>query len=125
MIFQSVDQLGVERGDIGRCAECAVIEVTPRTPCDLAEFARQKITEADAIEFSRACESDMVEIEIEAHANGVGRHEEIHIARLIQLDLRVACARAERAEHDGSSAPLAADQFGDRIDIIGGKSDDG
>ena len=44
---------------------------------------------------------------------------------LVDLYLLVAGARAQRAQHDGRSAALAADQFGDRIDLVGGKSDDG
>ncbi len=64
----------------------------------------------------------MVHIHVEAHADGVGRHQEIHIARLIQFDLGVAGARTERAQHHGGAAALAADHFGDAVDILGGKS---
>ena len=66
----------------------------------------------------------MIDVEVQSHADGVGGDEIIDVAVLEHLDLRIACARRQRAQHDGSAAMLAADQFGDRIDFIGRERDD-
>ena len=78
-----------------------------------------------AVEFSLLGEGDMVDIEIEPHADRVGGNEEIDIAVLVEFDLRVAGPRAERAENHGSASTLATDQLGDCIDLVSGKGDDG
>ena len=67
----------------------------------------------------------MVDVEIEAHADRVGGDEIVDVAGLVERDLGVAGARRQRAEHDGGAAALAADQLGDRIDLVGGEGDDG
>jgi hypothetical protein len=67
----------------------------------------------------------VIDVEIEAHADGVGGNEIFDVARLIELDLGVARARGERAEHHGGAAALAADQLGDRIDLFDGERDHG
>jgi hypothetical protein len=46
----------------------------------------------------------------------------IDVAGLEHLDLGVARARAERAQHHGGAAALAADQFGDGIDLVAEKA---
>ena len=66
----------------------------------------------------------MIDIKIEAHADRVGRDEKFDVARLIELDLGVARARRQRAEHDGRAAALAADQLGDRVDVLRRERDD-
>ena len=67
----------------------------------------------------------MIDVEIETHADGVGRHQIVDFARLIELHLRIARARRQRAEHDRGAAALAADQFADGINFIGRERDDG
>ena len=48
----------------------------------------------------------------------------VDIAVLIHVDLRVPRAWAERAHHDGGPALLAAEKFGNRIDVLDGKPDE-
>ena len=91
-------------------------------PGDLAELGRRQIAVALPVEFADAGEGDMIEVEIEAHADGVGGHQEIDVAVLVERDLGVARARAERAEHHRGAAPLPAHQFGDGIDLVGGET---
>ena len=67
----------------------------------------------------------MVQIHVEAHADGIGRDQIIDIARLVQRNLGVARARAERAHHYRRSAALAADHLGQPIDIVGRERDRG
>ena len=77
-----------------------------------------------AVELAHAGKGDVVDIEVEAHADGVGRHQEVDIARLIERHLRVARARRQRAQHHGGATALAADQFGDGIDFGSGEGDE-
>ena len=65
-----------------------------------------------------------MDIEIEPHADRVGRHEMVDIAVLEQFDLGIARPRAERSENDGRTAPLATDQLGNRIDLVRREGDD-
>ncbi len=67
----------------------------------------------------------MVDIHVQAHADGVGGHQEIDLAGLVEGDLGVAGAGAERAHHHRRAAALAADQLGDGVDRVGGEGDDG
>ena len=67
----------------------------------------------------------MVDVEVEPHADRVGGDEIIDIAGLVDLDLGVAGARRERAEHHGRAAALAADQLGDGVDLLDREGDDG
>ena len=78
-----------------------------------------------AVEFAVGGEGDVIDVEVEAHADGVGRHQEIDVAVLVERDLGVAGARRERAQHHGGAATLAADQFGDGVDLVGREGDDG
>ena len=78
-----------------------------------------------AVEFPVGGKSDVVDVEIEAHADGVGGDEIIDIARSDRGDLRIARARRERAEHNRGAAALAADQFGDGVDLLRREGDDG
>ena len=66
----------------------------------------------------------MIDVEVEPHADRVGGDEIIDVAVLEHRDLRVARARRERAQHHGGAAMLAADQFGDRVDLVGRERDD-
>ena len=70
------------------------------------------------IEFTIGRERDVIDVEIEAHADRVGRHQIIDVAGLIHRHLGVAGARRQRAEHHRGAAMLTADQFGDRVDLI-------
>ncbi len=67
----------------------------------------------------------MADVHVEAHADRVGGDQIVDLAGLIEGDLGVAGARAERAEHDRGAAPLPADQLGERVDLLGGERDDG
>ena len=64
----------------------------------------------------------MVDVHVEAHADGVGRHQEIDLAGLEQLDLGVAGAGRQRPHHHRRPAALPADQFGDGVDASAEKA---
>jgi len=119
------DNVGVDFRRFARHPERAVLLEPSRAAGDLADLLRLQPAQAAAVEFAQAGEGDMVDVHVEAHADGVGGDEKIDLAGLEQLHLRVAGARAERAHHHRRAAALAADQFGDGVDLIGGEGDDG
>ncbi len=106
-------------------AETAIVQMPPGAPRDLADFRRLQSAEAKAVEFARCGESDMIDIEIEPHADRIGGDQVIHLARLIQRHLGVARAGRERAEHHRRAATLAPDQLGNGIDLLRREGDDG
>ena len=114
----------LELRDLAGYAERAVVHVAAGAAGDLAKLGGGQIAVALAVEFADAGERDMIEVEIETHADGVGGDEEVDIAVLVERDLGVAGARAERAEHDGRAASLTAHQLGDGIDVVDGEGDD-
>ena len=61
----------------------------------------------------------MIDVHVQAHADGVGGYQEIDLTGLVEGDLGVAGARREAAHHHRGASALAADQFGDRVDLVG------
>ena len=125
VVLQPVDQLGLEGRDLAGHAECAVVHVAPGTAGDLSDLRRREIAMRLAVEFADAGEGHVIEIEIETHADGVGRHEEVHVAVLVELHLRVARAGAQRAEDDRSTAALPPHELGDGVNVVDRERDDG
>ncbi len=124
VVFELVDEFLVEGLHIACDAECAVVEMPAGAARDLGKLGGRQIAMHAPIEFAGAGECDVIHIEIEAHADRVGRDKEIHVARLIESDLRVARARAQCAEHDRRTSALPADEFRDRVDIAGREGND-
>ena len=96
----------------------------PARPAICAELAGRQVAMHLAVELARAGEGHVIDVEVETHADGVGGDEKVDVARLVERHLRVARARAERAQHHRGAAALAADQLGDRVDLGGGERDD-
>ena len=123
--FDRGDQIGVHGFGAGGDAEGAV-SLEPASPArDLAHFVGMQVTASLAVELGQTGESHMVDVHVEAHADGVGGHQEVHFTGLEQGHLGVAGARAERAHHHRRPASLAADELGDGVDLLGGEGDDG
>ena len=78
-----------------------------------------------AVEFAVGGEGDVIDVEVEAHADRVGRNQIVDIAGLIERDLGIAGARRQRAQHDRRAAALPADQLGDGVNLLGRERDDG
>jgi hypothetical protein len=91
---------------------------------DLRQLGGIELAELVAVELAVGRERDVIDVEIEAHADGVGGDQVIDVAGLIERDLRVAGARRQRAQHHRRAAALAADQFGDGVDLVGREGDD-
>ena len=97
----------------------------PARPAIWRELGRAELAELVAVELAVGGEGDVIDVEIEPHADGVGRDQIVDVAGLVERDLGVAGARRERAEHHRGAAALAADQFGDGVDLVGREGDDG
>jgi hypothetical protein len=106
-------------------AESAVALIAARPPGDLAHLLRIEVAHALAVELAQAREGHMVHVHVQPHADGVGGHQKIHLARLIKRHLGVAGAGTQAPHHHRGAAPLAADQLGDRVDLVGAEGDHG
>jgi hypothetical protein len=60
-------------------------------------------------ELAQAREGDMVHVHVQTHADGICGDQEVHLARLEQLDLGIAGTGRQAAHDHGRAAPLAAD----------------
>ena len=94
VVLQPVDQVALERRDLAGYAERAVVHVAAGAAGDLAKLGGSQVAVVLPVEFTDAGEGDMVEVEIEAHADRVGGDEEVDVAVLVERDLGVARARA-------------------------------
>ena len=124
MVFHSLDEVRVHVVGLAGDAEGSVALVAPGAPGDLADLLRMKEPGALAVELAQSGEGDMVDIHVQAHSDRIGGHQEIDLARLIERDLRIARARAQRAHDDSRSPALPPDQFGDRVDLLGAEGHD-
>ena len=100
-------------------AEGPVVEVASGASGDLAELGGIELAKPEAVELPRRGEGDVIDIHVQAHADGIRRDEEVDVARLVERDLGIAGARRQGAHDDGGTAALAADQLGDGIDALG------
>ncbi len=92
MRFDLLDQFLIQWIDLAGDAEGSVAHVPAGAAGDLAEFGRRQIAVLVAVEFAVLGEGDMIEIEVEAHADRIGGDQIIDITRLEQRHLRVAGA---------------------------------
>ena len=123
VVLQCIDELRLERGTAAGGPEGAVTGGAPGSPGDLGEFGRVEAAELVAVIFSVGGKGDVIDVEVQSHADRVGRDQIINVAGLEQLNLRVSSARRQRAQHHGRAAVLAADQLGDRINLVGREGD--
>ena len=105
-----LDQLFVERIDLAGHAESAVAQMASGAAGDLAELGSGEVAVLVAVELAVLREGDMVEVEIEAHADRIGGDEVVDVARLVERDLGVAGARrrarrARRRRRRAGGAP--------------------
>src|SRR5579885_3057354 len=124
VILEPLYELGSERFASSGRAEGAVARVPAGAARDLRHFRRIEMAELIAVEFSVGSECDVIDVEIKAHTDRVGRDEIIDVAGLVEIDLRIPCSWRECTQNHGSAAALAADQFGDGVNLLGRESDD-
>jgi len=125
MVLEPVDGFLVKSFRFTGAAEGAVIHVAAGAPGDLAKLAGTELAVLEAIELSCGGKGDVIYIHVEAHVDGIGCHDVIHVTGLIEGDLGVAGARRQGAQDDGCTAILPPDEFGHGIDHLGREGDDG
>ena len=106
-------------------AEGSVAHVPAGAAGNLREFRVVEPAKAEPVEFLVRRERHMVDVEIESHADRIGRHQIIHVTGLIELDLGIAGPRGEGSQHHRRAATLAADELGDGVDLLGRERHDG
>ena len=117
------DLLLVKRPRLTGHAKCAILGMPPGPPGNLANLLRVQGPHPAPVKLGGRGEGDMLDIEVQPHPDGIGRHQIIHIAILIHRDLRVARPRAQRPHHHRTAAFGAPDQLRNRIDIFNRKPD--
>ena len=117
--LDALHQFVGKRIDLAGDAERAVAQMPAGAAGDLAHLGRREFAILEAVEFAVLGEGDMVDVEVQTHADRVGGDEIVDVAGLVEQDLRIAGARRERTEDDGGAAALAPDQLGDGVDLVG------
>ncbi len=118
------DKAVVEGAQLRGGAEAAVPHVAARTPRDLAHLRGGQLPRPHPVELAEAREHHVVDVQVQPHPDGVRGHEVIHLARLVEGDLRVASARGEGPEHEGRPPALAAQPLRDRVELAHGEDND-
>src|SRR5262249_37808003 len=91
----------VERIDLAGDPEGAVLQVSAGAAGDLAELTGIEIAELIAVELAVLRKGDMVDVEVEAHADSIGCNKIFDVAFLIERHLRIAGPRAEGPQNNG------------------------
>ncbi len=125
VVLQAVDGFLLEGFRLAGAAKGAVIHVAAGAARDLAEFAGVELAVLEAIELPGGGKGHMIDIHVEAHADGIGGDDVVDVARLIEGHLGIAGAGRQGAQHHGGAAILPPDEFGHGIDHLGGEGDDG
>ena len=94
--LQRLRQIVLERRAAAGRTEGSVTHCAAGAARDLAKLRRVKFAELISVEFAVGRKGDVIDIEIEPHADRIGRDQIIAIARMIDRDLRVAGARRKR-----------------------------
>ena len=82
MVFEGFDGRRVEGRASSGGPEGAVAHVAPGPARDLAELGGIELAETEAVELLVGCERDVIDIEVQSHADGVGRDEIIDVTGL-------------------------------------------
>jgi hypothetical protein len=125
VLLDRLHQSRREVAQVGGGAECPVANVAARSARDLADFRGMELPRTDAVVFGERGERHVVEVEVQAHADGVGGDEMIHFARLIQAHLGVAGSGGEGAENERRASRLRAQALCYRVQLREGEHDQG
>ena len=122
--LDGLDHVFVDRSHLFGRAERAVVHVAAGTAGDLGDLRRPQPPRAAPVELAQAGEGDVVDVHVEAHADGIGGHQIVDLAGLVEADLGVAGPRAEGAQDDRGAAALAPHGLGNVVDVGRREGDD-
>ena len=107
-------------GDSGLCgsrvAKCPARRWRPARPRDLRQLGVFQRARRAAIELAQIREHHRVHVQVQAHADGIGGHQRVDLARLEQSHLGVARPRRQRADHHRRPAALGPHPLGQLVD---------
>ena len=106
-------------------SEGAIALMPPGAPCNLGHFRRGQAALALAVELRQAGKGHMADVKVQPHSDGIGRHQIVDLARLIERYLRVAGLRAHRPHHQRRAAAIAPQHLGHGVDLLGREGDHG
>ena len=106
-------------------AERAVVQVAAGAACDLTQLDEVEVAARAAVELGELGEGDVVDIEVQPHADGVGGDEEVDLAALVEGDLGVARAGGQGAEHHRGAAAAGPHPLREVVDPGHREGDDG
>ena len=92
MSLEAVDEIGRQGLHCAGDAERAVVHVAAGAAGDLAKLACRQLAVHLAVEFAHSGEGHVVYVEVEPHADGIGGHQKVDVARLIERHLGIARA---------------------------------
>src|SRR5205807_830539 len=101
MALERLNEFGLERRAAPGRSEGAVTRSAAGATGNLAKLGRSKAAILIAVELAVGRKRDVIDVEIEAHSDRVGRNQIIDVARLIERYLGIAGARRERTQDDG------------------------
>ncbi len=78
--FNLLHNIGIDVRGVARGPERPIIHIAPGAPGNLADLVGPQRTHAHAVELSQRGKRHMVHIHVQAHPDGVRRHQEIHFA---------------------------------------------
>ena len=103
--------------------ESAIALVASGTSGNLRHLRRGQPALAHAVELRKRGEGDVVHIEIEPHADGIGGDDVVDLTRLEHRNLLVPCFGAERAHHYRAAAAKTPQHLGYCINLLRAEGD--
>ena len=119
-----LDKVIVKRAGFACHAKGAVLGMAPGTSGDLGQFLGVQGAHPAAIELGCSRKGRVFDVEVEAHADGIGCDQIIHVTVLIKRHLGVARAGAKGPHDHRTPALLTPDQFCNSIHIFNRKPHD-
>src|SRR5690606_13595211 len=119
--LETLNNVRIERFNPGRDAKSTVIHMPAGATGDLSQLRWRQITVVLTVKLAHGGKRNVIDVQVETHTDSIGRHQEIHIARLIEFHLRITRTRRKSTENDRRAPTLPPDQLRDRINFAGRK----
>ena len=91
----------------------------------LGQFIWHQVSDSATVELGQSGKGDVVDVQVEPHADGIGSNEAVDFAVLVHGDLGVSGPRTEGTHDDGCPSPPLPDAFGNVVNVLDRETDDG
>ena len=78
---------------------------------------------AAAVVLAQGREGNVLDVEVQAHTDGIGRHQVVHIPCLVHRHLGISSPWRERAQHHRRAPVNPTEALGILIDPLGAEGD--